>query len=168
MEVLSRLMTRSLGETYQTKRESVRYVTDDDFGWGVNLSFWIFLVKKIAFSEHWFQLYIRIKPPLQLLYCTVHLYCPFNASHIYQSVVDSLVHVARHLQDGEQRYELMMKALQVFVQQGIEAKRASEKADVQTTHKVKHWCWHVNIHLLYTFIGRCVHCVWSAVAQNFC
>ena len=47
------------------------------------------------------------------------------------------MHVARHLQDGEQRYELMMKALQVFVQQGIEAKRASEKADVQTTHKVK-------------------------------
>ena len=39
-------------------------------------------------------------------------------------MVDSLVHVARHLQDGEQRYELMMKALQVFVQQGIEAKRA--------------------------------------------
>ena len=33
MEVLSRLMTRSLGETYQTKRESVRYVTDDDLGW---------------------------------------------------------------------------------------------------------------------------------------
>jgi len=47
-----------------------------------------------------------------------------SVSHIYQSVVDSLVHVARHLQDGEQRYELMMKALQVFVQQGIEAKRA--------------------------------------------
>ena len=55
---------------------------------------------------------------------------PSSASHIYQSVVDSLVHVARHLQDGDQRYELMMKALQVFVQQGIEAKRA---------HKVR--CW---------------------------
>ena len=69
--------------------------------------------------------------------CATHVvYCPSHASHIYQSVVDSLVHVARHLQDGEQRYELMMKALQVFVQQGIEAKRASEKADVQTTHKV--------------------------------
>ena len=67
----------------------------------------------------------------------MYVYCLSHASHIYQSVVDSLVHVARHLQDGEQRYELMMKALQVFVQQGIEAKRASEKADVQTTHKVK-------------------------------
>ena len=67
----------------------------------------------------------------------LNLYCPSHASHIYQSVVDSLVHVARHLQDGEQRYELMMKALQVFAQQGIEAKRAGEKADVLTTHKVK-------------------------------
>jgi len=32
--------------------------------------------------------------------------------------------MARHLQDGEQLYELTIKALQVFVQQGIEAKRA--------------------------------------------
>lgn len=47
------------------------------------------------------------------------------------------MHVARHLQDREQRYELMMKALQVFVQQGVEAKRASEKADVHSSHKVR-------------------------------
>ena len=37
MEVLSRLMTRSLGETYQTERESVRYITDDDLGLGGKL-----------------------------------------------------------------------------------------------------------------------------------
>ena len=34
MEVLSRQMTRSLGETYtQTERESVRYVTDNILEW---------------------------------------------------------------------------------------------------------------------------------------
>lgn len=70
--------------------------------------------------------------------CTQLAHCPPYSSHIYQSVVDSLVHVARHLQDREQRYELMMKALQVFVQQGVEAKRASEKADVHSSHKVRH------------------------------
>ena len=31
----------------------------------------------------------------------------------------------------------MLKALQLFVQQGIEAKRASDKAEVLYTHKVR-------------------------------
>ena len=83
----------------------------------------------------------REKPPpsseLQLLACVLNImmgisYVPSLPSplhsHIYQPVVDSLLHVAQHLEDREQRYELMMKALQVFVQQGIEAKRAGEKA----------------------------------------
>lgn len=52
--------------------------------------------------------------------------------------MNSLLHVAQHLQDTEQRYELMLKAMQLFVQQGIEAKRASERADAQSSHKVIH------------------------------
>lgn len=58
-------------------------------------------------------------------------------SHIYQPVVDSLIHVAKHLQVNEKRYELLCLSLKLFVQQGIEAKRASERADASSTHKVK-------------------------------
>ena len=72
MEVLSRLMTRSLGETYQTKRESVRYVTDDDLGWGVNLSFRVFLVKRLPLVSVGFS---YIKPLLQLLLYSACLCC---------------------------------------------------------------------------------------------
>ena len=71
MEVLSRLMTRSLGETYQTKRESVRYVTDD-LGWGVNLSFRVFLVKRLPLVGVGFSC---IKPLLQLLLYIACLCC---------------------------------------------------------------------------------------------
>ncbi len=49
-------------------------------------------------------------------------------SHIYQPVVDSLVHVATHLKDKQQRFELLDMSMQLFVQQGIEARRASEVA----------------------------------------
>ena len=60
----------------------------------------------------------------------------FTFSHIYQPVVDSLVHVATHLKDKQQRYELLDMSLQLFVQQGIEARRASERADATSSHKV--------------------------------
>ena len=49
--------------------------------------------------------------------------------------MDSLVHVARHMRDAEQRCELLLRTLQLFVQLGVEAKRASERADAQSTHK---------------------------------
>ena len=58
-------------------------------------------------------------------------------SHIYQPVVDSLIHVAKHLEDKEKRYDLLCRSLKLFVQQGIEAKRASERAEAPSTHKVK-------------------------------
>ena len=64
-----------------------------------------------------------------IFYC----YC----SHIYQPVVDSLIHVAEHLEDKEKRYDLLCRSLKLFVQQGIEAKRASERAEAPSTHKVK-------------------------------
>ena len=53
---------------------------------------------------------------------------PLSYSHIYQPVVDSLVHVATHLKDKQQRFELLDMSMQLFVQQGIEARRASEVA----------------------------------------
>lgn len=65
----------------------------------------------------------------------VYVLCVFF-SHIYQPVVDSLVHVATHLKDKQQRYELLDMSLQLFVQQGIEARRASERADATSSHKV--------------------------------
>ena len=49
-------------------------------------------------------------------------------------MVNSLVYMANHLQESEERQELMLKSLQLFVQQGIEAKKASDRADA--THKV--------------------------------
>ena len=55
-------------------------------------------------------------------------------SHIYQPMVNSLVYVANHLRENEERQELMLKSLQLFVQQGIEANKASDRADA--THKV--------------------------------
>lgn len=51
-------------------------------------------------------------------------------------MVDSLIHVAEHLDDSEKRYDLLCRSLKLFVQQGIEAKRASERADASSTHKV--------------------------------
>lgn len=51
-------------------------------------------------------------------------------------MVSSLVYVANHLHECGKRQELMLKALQLFVQQGIEAKKASDRADA--THKVCH------------------------------
>lgn len=61
---------------------------------------------------------------------TVCYFC----SHIYQPVVNSLVYVAKHLESKEESQKLMLKSLQLFVQQGIEAKKASDKADA--SHKV--------------------------------
>lgn len=57
-------------------------------------------------------------------------------SHIYTTVVDSLVHVANHLKGKQERYELLDMSLQLFVQQGNEARRASERADATSSHKV--------------------------------
>ena len=54
-------------------------------------------------------------------------------------MIDSLVHVATNMEDNEKRYELMLKSLQLFVQQGIEAKKASERAEVFGSQKVSRW-----------------------------
>lgn len=54
-------------------------------------------------------------------------------SHIYQPVLNSLVYMAKHMEDQEERQKLLVKTLQLFVQQGIEAKKASDKADA--SHK---------------------------------
>ena len=51
-------------------------------------------------------------------------------------MVDALLHVAKHLSGVEQRHDLMLRALQLFVQQGIEAKKASDRADAPSSHKV--------------------------------
>ena len=67
---------------------------------------------------------------------TIHV-CVF--SHVYQPVVDSLVHLATHLEDRQQRFELLDQSMQLFVQQGIEAHRASEAAT--SSHKVSHTHW---------------------------
>ena len=48
-------------------------------------------------------------------------------------MVNSLVYVAHHLKDQKEGEKLMRKSLQLFIQQGIEAKKASDKADA--THK---------------------------------
>jgi len=69
-----------------------------------------------------------------LLFVVVVCFLLLLFSHIYQPVVDSLSYVAQELTDSEARQELTLKSLQLFVQQGIEAKRASDKADI--THKV--------------------------------
>ena len=47
-----------------------------------------------------------------------------------------MIHVAKHLEDKEKRYDLLCRSLKLFVQQGIEAKRASERAEAPSTHKV--------------------------------
>ncbi len=60
--------------------------------------------------------------------CLTYAYPPLSYSHIYQPVVDSLVHIATHLKDKQQRFELLDMSMQLFVQQGIEARRASEVA----------------------------------------
>lgn len=49
-------------------------------------------------------------------------------------MVDSLTFLARNLDNSEQRIELLLKTLQLFIQQGIAAKRASDSA--QSSHKV--------------------------------
>ncbi len=67
-------------------------------------------------------------------YCMSAVHTLSLRSHIYQPVVNSLVYVANHLEDKEEGLKLMRKSLQLFVQQGIEAKKASDKADA--THKV--------------------------------
>ena len=53
------------------------------------------------------------------------------------------MYVANNLADCEARRELMLKSLQVFVQQGIEAKIASDKADI--THKVSSSLCNTNV-----------------------
>ena len=53
-------------------------------------------------------------------------------------MTDSLTFVARYLDDVEQRRDLLLKALQLFIQQGISAKRASDTA--QSSHRVCSVC----------------------------
>ena len=49
--------------------------------------------------------------------------------------MDSLAFLARYLDNEEQRRELLLKMLQLFIQQGILAKKASDSA--QSSHKVR-------------------------------
>ena len=56
------------------------------------------------------------------------------SSHIYQPMMDSLSFLARYLGNGDQRKELLLRSLQLFIQQGIRAKKASDSA--QSSHKV--------------------------------
>ena len=49
-------------------------------------------------------------------------------------MMESLTYVARHLDDSDQRQDLLLKTLQLFIQQGIAAKRASDTT--QGSHKV--------------------------------
>ncbi len=50
-------------------------------------------------------------------------------------MVDALLHVAPHLTDTDQRMELITRSLQLFVQLGIDSKRASEKVELLSSHK---------------------------------
>ena len=58
-------------------------------------------------------------------------------------MMDSLTFIARYLDNTDQRRDLLLKTLQLFIQQGITAKKASDTA--QSSHKV-----HVYIHMLIT------------------
>lgn len=49
-------------------------------------------------------------------------------------MMESLTFIARYLDDTEQRRDLLLKTLQLFIQQGITAKRAIDTA--QSSHKV--------------------------------
>lgn len=49
-------------------------------------------------------------------------------------MMESLTFIARYLDDTEQRRDLLLKTLQLFIQQGITAERASDTA--QSSHKV--------------------------------
>ena len=66
------------------------------------------------------------------------------------------MHVATTLKDVEQCYELMLKSLQLFVRQGIEARKASERAEALSSHKVcsrglQDVLWHVRSDMFYLF-----------------
>eukprot|EP00731_Ephydatia_muelleri_P032330 Em0023g837a len=58
-----------------------------------------------------------------------------TAGHIFQPLLTCLEHVSSHMEDPGQRYELLLKALKLFVQQGVEAKRASERSEDPSTVK---------------------------------
>lgn len=111
IEELTRLMALSLGEPIPaySRREQTSY-------------------RYVLAATSTFHIRAATK---MYINCFYHHY-----SHIYQPVVDSLIHVAKHLEDKEKRYDLLCRSLKLFVQQGIEAKRASERADASSTHKV--------------------------------
>ena len=71
-----------------------------------------------------------------VFFCVLLHVRTYNCSHIYQPVMNSLTHVASHLDNDGKRRDLLMKTLQIFVQQGIEAHRASERNEAQFSHKV--------------------------------
>ena len=64
------------------------------------------------------------------------VWSPVLLRHIFQPLLTCLEHVSSHMEDQGQRYELLLKALKLFVQQGVEAKRASERSEDPSTVKV--------------------------------
>ena len=126
LEVLGRLMNQSLGETYPNKETTkygyVLYV--------IHLAFFI-LPSYLSLIMYAYNL---APPPSP------------QCRHIYQPMMESLIFVARHLDDTDRRRDLLLKTLQLFIQQGIVAKSASDTA--QSSHKVRccqEWVWFVGV-----------------------
>lgn len=88
--------------------------------------------------------------------------CPSFCRHIFQPLLTCLEHVSSHMEDPGQRYELLLKALKLFVQQGVEAKRASERSEDPSTVKVlvtaRNWMLYA-IKFLVHLLSTCIKCV---------
>lgn len=68
------------------------------------------------------------------MYVLVLLY--FCCSHVFNHVMDALVHVAAHLTGEELRLDFLQHVLQSFVQQGIDGKRALDRKEALSALKI--------------------------------
>ena len=94
-------------------------------------------MKKLHVHVHVYNCTYTVHVHKQVYYIVI-IYTSFSSScsHVFQHVMDALVHVAEHLEGEELRSEFLQRVLQSFIQQGIEGKRASERKEALYALKI--------------------------------